>query len=183
MVGAEQQPLNGPVGPVVVVALVAVKPVGPEDGALDQPGDDLIADVVWDLPAERVGAEFDGPVMGDARGGPRALGVELGAVAEADQDVAAPVGVGDRQPLELALGLAAVEHRLERAAGQIVGYALVLEHADHDRVGARFGGILGGGLHFHREDPTNALLGFTQAQAASGPRPRLRRHSHRCLRP
>ena len=171
VVGAEEQPLRSGRRPSSSSPLVAVKPVGAQQRALDEPGDDR---------RRRRGA---GPPSTACRcrarrarswatpgGDPGPLGVELGAVAEADQDVAAPVGVGDRQPLELALGLAAVEQRLERAAGQIVGYALVLEHADDDRVGAGFGGTLGRVARpSPGEDLPSASLGFTQRPAASAP--------------
>ncbi len=58
-----------------------------------------------------------------------------------------------RQPLELALRLAAVQQRHELAAGEVVGHALVLEHADRDRVRVGLERILGRRLGLHRRGP------------------------------
>ena len=84
-----------------------------------------------------VGAELARPPVRHAGRHARPLGVELVARSPSPIRIdATALGVGDREPLELALRLARLEQRPERASGQIVGDVLALEHSHHDRVRA-----------------------------------------------
>ena len=93
-------------GAVVVVAdhelararrLVAVGPgavareaVGGQHGALHQPGHDVVARVVRDLPAQGPGTEVPGPAERGGGHGAGALAVEVRAPAEPGQDPPLP---------------------------------------------------------------------------------------------
>jgi hypothetical protein len=118
-----------------VLGLVAIEPVGAEHGALDEPAGDEVVGVVWELPAELLAGELTRAVADQRRDDAGALGIEALAVAEPGDDPALALGVGDRQVLELRLGLARVEQRLQLAPGRVVGDALAVEHADGDGVG------------------------------------------------
>ena len=89
--------------------LVALEAVGAEDRALDERSCELRASVAGHLPAERAARELAGAVE-DRRGGhARALGAEALARAEADEQPALALGVGQRERLEAAAGLAGGE--------------------------------------------------------------------------
>ena len=90
MVGAQEQALER-VG-ILVWLLVAVKAVGVQRGALHEARDDVVADVVGHLPAERLGGELGRAGLNDPGRDPGPLGVELRAVAESGEDD--PVGLG-----------------------------------------------------------------------------------------
>ncbi len=107
-----------------------------EQRALDESFDDVRADVVRHLPAQRARPQLPRATVGHGRCDPRALGVEPVAIAEADEDRAGAAGVGDRETLELAACLAGGQQRAERVPGQIVGDVVALENPHHDRVGA-----------------------------------------------
>ena len=95
--------------------------------------------VVRQLPAEHVGAELLRPAD-DGRGGDAgALGIEVVALAEADEDVAAPAGVGDGELAQARARLAGVDEPLEDAV-DVVRDRLALEDPDGDRVGPVSGG-------------------------------------------
>src|SRR5437773_2134230 len=79
-----------------------------------------------------------------------AFGVEALAIAEAGDDPALALGMGDREVLELGLGLARVEQRLQLAAGRVVGDALAVEHADGDGVGVGIDGCGRGERDLHK---------------------------------
>ena len=88
-------------------------------------------------------AEIAG-AAGHAGGGDAgALGVELVALAQPGEHVAAPVVVGDRELAQACAGLAGVDQRLQHAV-DVMGDRLALEHADSDRVGAGLRWCLGG---------------------------------------
>ena len=147
VVGADQQPLHLA---RVLVWLVALEPVGVQQRAVDQRFDDLVVDVMRNLPAHRGGAQLAGATVRDAGRHARPLGLELVAGAQPDEHEAPALGVGYRQALELPLRLARLEECVQRATGHIVSDALALEHANHDRVGARVEWALSGRLDLHR---------------------------------
>ncbi len=116
--------------------LVAVEPVRVQQRALDEPGDDVVIDVVGHLPAQRAApSSRRAPVHGRGRDA-RPLGVELGAGAQPDDDHAPAVDVRQRQALERRSGLAGLEQRPRAAARQIVRDASPSNSADDDRVRA-----------------------------------------------
>ena len=123
--------------------LVAVKAVGGLDRAVDDRAGQRVGQVVGELPAQDVGAELLGAAVDGGRDRPRAADVELVAVAEPGDDEALAGGVGHGQVFELALGLAGLEQRLERAVVGVVADVLAVEHADGDRVGVRVEGCGG----------------------------------------
>ena len=147
VVGADDQAGDG--GLVGRAGLVAGEAVGREQRAGDDRLDDLVADVVGQLPAERAGAALARPIVGHRRRYPRPLGVERRPRTEPDQEHAAAVVVGQREPLERAAGLAGVKQRSQLTPGQVVRDALVFEYSDDDRVGAGGERTVGARLDVH----------------------------------
>ena len=143
MVGGEHERLER-AAVLVAAALVLAERVGGEQRALDERAGMGVADVVRDLPAQRLGPKLLRAAHDPGRRHPRALGVEGGAPAEPGDDVAAPFGVRHGELAERALGLAGVHQRLQDPA-VIVSDPLVLEDADDDRVGLRGGRSVGRG--------------------------------------
>ena len=146
-----------------------------------------------DLPAQGPRAELAGAAVGDRRRDPGALGVELVALAQADEHPALAAGVGDRQLAEAAARLAALQQGLELAARGVVGDVLALEDPDDDAVGVCFGRIAGSRLDVHEgadttvprhardRDPLHRSHARRQARrrALLPRRDRARRHGHR----
>jgi hypothetical protein len=120
---------------VVRLALELPVLVRGEDRALDEA---RRVGVMGDLPAQRAGAELARPA-GDGRGGhPRALAVEVVALAEPHEHVAEAAGVRDGELAQARAGLAGVDQALEHPV-DVVGDPLSFEDADGDRVGAGVG--------------------------------------------
>ena len=114
--------------------------------ALDEPGR---VDVVRDLPAQRARAQL-ARAADDRRGGhASALGVELVALAEADEHVAVATGMGDGELSRPGAGLAGVDQPLQDPV-DVVGDPLPFEDADRDRVGAGVGRGVCRGSYSHR---------------------------------
>jgi hypothetical protein len=145
--GADDQALEpaGKFGP-----LVTVEPVRMQERALDEPGDDGVADVVRHLPAHGACSEFSRPALGDRGHDACPLSVEQGSGAEPDEDEAPILGVQPCQSLVLAAGLAGLQQPPQGLAGQIVGDVLAVEHADHDRVRAGLEWAGGRAFDVHR---------------------------------
>ena len=143
VVGAEQQPLHAAVGPVVV-GLVAVEPVGAEQRPLDEPARRSRRRRGEGPPstASRYRARAARP-WATAGGDPGALGVELARDRRGRPGSSArPSAWVSARCLNSRRASPVSSSALERAAGEIVSDALVLEHADDDRVGAGVGRIL-----------------------------------------
>ena len=155
--------------------------------------------MVRQLPAEDARAEL-ARAAGDGGGGDAgALGVELVALAEPGEHVAAPVGVGDRELAQARLGLAGVDQRLQRPPSTSWAIASPSKTPDSDRVGTGVGGRrwwrrrriernVGAGLirldtHASNRDPGQRPNACRQARrrpfVAPSHRPRRHRHQGR----
>jgi hypothetical protein len=105
---------------------------------------------VRQLPAQHARAQLARAIQRGRRRDPRALGVEVVARAETDQDPAPPGGVRVRQRAEVRARLAGVDERLQRTAGDVVRDPLAVEDADDDGVGAGVGRVVRGGPDLDR---------------------------------
>ena len=132
-------------GSVVVVGLERAVLVGGEHGALDEAGR---ADVVRDLPAQPLGAQLARAAGHRGGGHAGALGVEVVALAEPDEDVAVAAGVGHRELAQAGAGFAGVDQALKGPV-DVMGDPLSFEDADGDRVGSRVRRRLSGRTHAH----------------------------------
>ena len=127
--------------------------IASKERALDKAAEDIVADVVRYLPAERLRADLARASKHVRRYQPRSLGIERRALTKPDEDHPAVAGAGQRQMLERRPRLASFQQCGKRAACEIVGDALPGEDADRDRVRAaveRCGGCGGNphhGLH------------------------------------
>ena len=124
---------------VVRPLAVAVESVRREHGPLDERAGHEIVDVVGQLPAQPPRADLLCAPERRRRRDPRALGRELRARAESDDQPAAVGGVGDRDVAERRARLARVDEPLQRRALDVVGDGLAVEDADRERVGAAVG--------------------------------------------
>ena len=102
------------------------------------------------------------------------------ARAEPDEDEPPILGVQQRQLLELAAAPRRTRAGPQGAAGQVVGDALAVEHADDDRVRAGLEWAGGGASTCTRREPSNAAA---QPPITIEVRPRTRRATDPCPRP
>ena len=101
------------------------------------------------FPAKRPGTQLAGAGLRRAGRRAGALGVEVVALSESDQQPPASLGVGDRQPAQAGAGLPGVDQLLQRRALQVVGDRLAFEQPDGDGVRAGLQRRIGGGLDLH----------------------------------
>ena len=102
------EPLRGPLRFVAVrrSRLVAIEAVVPEDRALDERRRGRRVAVCGKLPAQRARRELPSAVAGHRGGHPGALGGEVRASSEADEQPALASGVGERELSVRRAGLA-----------------------------------------------------------------------------
>jgi hypothetical protein len=134
---------------LVVAALEHREVVGAHHAALDEGRGVRVGDMVRELPAQRARTELTRARDDAAGDDPGAFRVELVALAEAGDEPAPALGVGERELAKGGLGLARVGERAEHAARRVVRDPLLLEQADRDRVRPRPWRRLGGGADVH----------------------------------
>src|SRR5207248_2105571 len=115
-------------GPVAIEAVVA------DDRPLDERSGEILVAAGGQLPAQHARGDLAGARAHRGSGHAAVLGRELLPGAQADEQPALPLRVGDGERLERPARLARGEH-LAELLRQALSELLVLEHPERDRVG------------------------------------------------